>query len=260
MSDESLEGVARGASTILEVVQEFDRAGYRRAIRGTRRRRNRVLHVSPSDGGQDADTRQLRRLEGASDPDDMLALAALVCAQCGTRGSLLLNYGPSASPEDAGVLDQLEQPPPPPRRLLPGAARRTARVRTTRSCPAPSSRTPHRAPSASMIGNPRPLVASRRRSSAAPPPRLRDLDSHRVVTHDHVHLKFGSGVQDGIGDQFADDEPSIVGPVVVAGRVEHPVAIGAGERWTLDGGLQDHSIQRSPRGMPANRFHACFAG
>jgi hypothetical protein len=114
MSDESLEGVARGASSILEVVQEFERAGYggQFAARANGEIECFTCHqLMPAQG---ADTRQLRRLEGASDPDDMLALVALVCANCGTQGSLILNYGPAATAEDAGVLQQLEQPPPPP--------------------------------------------------------------------------------------------------------------------------------------------------
>ena len=47
---------------------------------------------------------ELRRLEGASDPDDMLAVVAVECPNCGLRGSLVLNYGPTATEEDAAVL------------------------------------------------------------------------------------------------------------------------------------------------------------
>ena len=43
---------------------------------------------------------ELRRLEGASDPDDMLAVVAVECANCGLRGSLVLNYGPTATEDD----------------------------------------------------------------------------------------------------------------------------------------------------------------
>ena len=46
----------------------------------------------------------IRRVEGASDPADMLALAAVTCPQCGTRGVLTLNYGPEGSGDDAAVL------------------------------------------------------------------------------------------------------------------------------------------------------------
>lgn len=44
-----------------------------------------------------------RRLEGASDPDDMLAVIALTCPHCGAQGTVVLGFGPSATPEDADV-------------------------------------------------------------------------------------------------------------------------------------------------------------
>jgi hypothetical protein len=52
----------------------------------------------------------IERLEGASDPDDMLAVVALTCPACGARGSLVLSFGPEASVEDAEVLAGIEGP------------------------------------------------------------------------------------------------------------------------------------------------------
>ncbi len=46
----------------------------------------------------------LRRLEGASDPSEMMAVVALTCPSCGTRGTVTLLYGPMASVEDADLL------------------------------------------------------------------------------------------------------------------------------------------------------------
>ena len=48
-----------------------------------------------------------RRTEGASDPDDMLAIVGLVCPNCGTRGTAVLGYGPESSDDDAEVLAHL---------------------------------------------------------------------------------------------------------------------------------------------------------
>jgi hypothetical protein len=56
----------------------------------------------------------LRRLEGASDPADMLAVAPVVCPRCETRGSLILNYGPESTPDEADVLLALAAPRHPP--------------------------------------------------------------------------------------------------------------------------------------------------
>jgi hypothetical protein len=49
----------------------------------------------------------LIRIEGASDPDDMVAVAALTCPHCGTRGTVALKFGPDATVEDSEVLSEL---------------------------------------------------------------------------------------------------------------------------------------------------------
>ena len=46
----------------------------------------------------------MRRTEGASDPDDMLAVVGLACPKCGTRGTAVLGYGPDSDPDDAEVV------------------------------------------------------------------------------------------------------------------------------------------------------------
>jgi len=46
----------------------------------------------------------LRRLEGASDPDDMIAVVAITCPTCSARGVLVLGYGPMASAQDSDIL------------------------------------------------------------------------------------------------------------------------------------------------------------
>lgn len=49
----------------------------------------------------------LRRLEGASDPSDMIAVVAVTCPSCSARGTVILGYGPMATPEDSDVLQGL---------------------------------------------------------------------------------------------------------------------------------------------------------
>lgn len=48
-----------------------------------------------------------RRLEGASDPADMLIVLGVRCPICATLGTLVLHYGPEASAEEADVLAAL---------------------------------------------------------------------------------------------------------------------------------------------------------
>jgi hypothetical protein len=45
----------------------------------------------------------LRRLEGESDPDDMMAVVALTCPACSAKGTVTLGFGPAASSQDADV-------------------------------------------------------------------------------------------------------------------------------------------------------------
>ena len=46
----------------------------------------------------------LRRLEGASDPDDMLAVIAVTCPHCDSGGVVTLNYGPEMTEGQVALL------------------------------------------------------------------------------------------------------------------------------------------------------------
>ena len=52
----------------------------------------------------------MRRTEGVSDPDDMLAVVALTCPQCGAAATAVLGYGPEAAEDDSEVLRTLQTP------------------------------------------------------------------------------------------------------------------------------------------------------
>ena len=105
-----LEGVARDASTILDVITAYEREGFGAQIlvRDGAQFECAVCRARFDAGS--AEVVVLRRLEGASDPDDMLAVAALVCPHCRARGTVVLGYGPTASDEDAAVLAALDPP------------------------------------------------------------------------------------------------------------------------------------------------------
>lgn len=49
----------------------------------------------------------LHRIEGESDPEDELLVAALECPNCGGQGTLVAGFGPAGSPEDAEVVRNL---------------------------------------------------------------------------------------------------------------------------------------------------------
>jgi hypothetical protein len=54
----------------------------------------------------------VRRLEGASDPADMAAVLAISCAECGSRGTAVVRYGPEASAGEAILLRHLDDARP----------------------------------------------------------------------------------------------------------------------------------------------------
>ena len=91
-------------TTLGEVLEAFEVEGYRGQMAA--RPAGQVLCVSchmESDAAE-MQVDDLRRLEGVSDPADMMAVAALVCPVCDTHGTLVLGYGPEASHDDAEVL------------------------------------------------------------------------------------------------------------------------------------------------------------
>lgn len=51
-----------------------------------------------------------RRLEGASEPDEMVLAVAATCPSCGTGGVIVLGYGPEASADDSDLVLALLRP------------------------------------------------------------------------------------------------------------------------------------------------------
>ena len=113
---DDLPGVARGSETLLDVLRHFSAEGFPGSFstvdanRATQSGRLRCETCHEEFTADVPEVTELRRLEGASDPDDMLAVAALQCPRCSTRGSLILNYGPTATPADAAALLALPRP------------------------------------------------------------------------------------------------------------------------------------------------------
>jgi hypothetical protein len=102
------EGVPSDNTTIVEVMNRYQAAGFDAqfgAIEGG------LIHCYVC--GTDSeparvDLVSLRRMEGASEPDDMVAVVALHCPACDAAGVAALGYGPDSAPEDSEVLLRLE--------------------------------------------------------------------------------------------------------------------------------------------------------
>lgn len=54
---------------------------------------------------------EVTRLEGASDPADMLVVIPLTCPVCATRGTLIINFGPEMGPEHDMVFSAMRRKP-----------------------------------------------------------------------------------------------------------------------------------------------------
>ncbi len=111
-----LTGVARGSETLLDVLGTLTCDGFTGQFMAsapegeTQAGRVECLSCHTLFAADVAEVSELHRLEGASDPDDMLAVVALTCPHCATRGALTLNYGPTATIEDSAALLSLDHP------------------------------------------------------------------------------------------------------------------------------------------------------
>ncbi len=95
-----------GGATLLDLLAQLEAKGYTEQFAVTREGKIRCqcgAELEPEELKAD----EFLRAEGASDPDDMVAVAALTCPACGKKGTIVLKYGPEASAEDAHVLSAL---------------------------------------------------------------------------------------------------------------------------------------------------------
>jgi peroxiredoxin len=101
-------GVPSDHTTLSEVLGQFADAGFvgefEVAGGGTALR---CLTCTEQTRASEIPQHTIRRLEGASDPADMAAVAAVTCPRCGARGTVVLPFGPSASASEALVLAEL---------------------------------------------------------------------------------------------------------------------------------------------------------
>ena len=94
-------------STITDVLEGYAQGGFAGHFDVTDQCQIECLNCGTVSEPEAVPMSSLRRLEGASDPADMVAVVALTCPSCGTRGTVTLGYGPMASEQDADVLKNL---------------------------------------------------------------------------------------------------------------------------------------------------------
>lgn len=94
-------------ATLSEVLDGYTEAGFESSFGA---QEGGKVRCDTCDSELDAATvsmRSLRRMEGASDPADMMAVVALECSACGAAGTMVLGYGPMSSNADLDVLAAL---------------------------------------------------------------------------------------------------------------------------------------------------------
>jgi len=96
-----------GAATLTEVLEGYAAGGFTGGFSVADTTALECLTCGEQSPAGDVPMSSLRRLEGASDPDDMVAVVALTCPRCEAQGTLVLGYGPMATAEDSDVLREL---------------------------------------------------------------------------------------------------------------------------------------------------------
>ncbi len=99
---------ASDGTTLVEVIRRFEADGYTAQMAAEEGGLIRCFACHQDSAASDVHLEVLRRSEGASDPADMVAVAALRCPRCRAMGTVALKYGPEASAEEDEVLRLLD--------------------------------------------------------------------------------------------------------------------------------------------------------
>jgi len=94
-------------TTLTDVLAGYEQGGFTSSFVATDESHLECIECGTVSEPESVSMSSLRRLEGASDPDDMVAVVALTCPACGAKGTLVLGYGPMATPQDSDVLKSL---------------------------------------------------------------------------------------------------------------------------------------------------------
>jgi len=94
-------------ATLGEIMATLEAAGFSAQMAARPEGRIVCLACRQESPAEEFELQAMRRTEGASDPDDMLAVVGLACPNCGARGTAVLGYGPDSDPDDAEVVVRL---------------------------------------------------------------------------------------------------------------------------------------------------------
>jgi ribosomal protein S27AE len=108
--DDSDDEYARGATTLTELLDRAERDGFDGQFEPVGDDgRLRCSSCGEVVAAERVERVWSRRLEGASDPADMLHVSALRCPECGEGGVFVAHFGPGAGPGESAVLAALPE-------------------------------------------------------------------------------------------------------------------------------------------------------
>ena len=99
---------ATDATPLGEALRNFERDGFTAQFAAQEDCRVVCYACHKRSPADEVELHALIRTEGASDPDDMTAVAAVTCPKCDAKGTLVLHYGALAPIEHDDVLRLLE--------------------------------------------------------------------------------------------------------------------------------------------------------
>ena len=99
---------ATDATPLGEALKNFERDGFTSQLAAQEGANVVCYECHTTSSAHDVELAALIRTEGASDPDDMTAVAAVTCPSCGAKGTLVLHFGAVAPVEHDEVLGALE--------------------------------------------------------------------------------------------------------------------------------------------------------
>jgi hypothetical protein len=94
-------------TTLTDVLEGYAQGGFTSSFVVTDDSELECLECGTVSSPGEVSMSSLRRLEGASDPADMVAVVALTCPSCDSKGTVVLGYGPMATVQDSDVLKSL---------------------------------------------------------------------------------------------------------------------------------------------------------
>lgn len=103
-------GAPSDNTTAVAEIDDLREQGYRADFVVGERGVVRCTKCRHEEPPEDVDVDVFRRLEGASDPDDMSVILAMTCRECGTKGIVMVGYGPRASADVGDLLLAVDTP------------------------------------------------------------------------------------------------------------------------------------------------------